>query len=470
MSLLSASSVKAPDISREFRGVWVATVDNIDWPSKPGLPVQQQKAEMLAILDKCKALRMNAVVFQVRPAADALYKSKYEPWSWYLTGQQGMAPSGGFDPLAFTVAEAHKRGLELHAWCNPYRAYHPSQTGPVTEDHISVTHPAVVKKYGTLLWMDPGEKAVQDRSFNVFMDLVEHYDLDGLHIDDYFYPYPVKENGKDVDFPDSPSYQAYLSRGGTLNRGDWRRKCVDDFIQRVYTGIKARKKNVKFGISPFGIYRPGVPEGIKAGIDQYDALYADCHKWLVKGWCDYMSPQLYWPIAQTPQSFPVLLKWWNQENVMGRHMWPGQFTSRTDPKSGNWNAKEVTDQIRVVRDSKKATGTVHFSMKAVMKDYNGIATALGKAYGKPALVPASPWLGSTVPAAPHAKVAGSLVKVTSRAPSGFRFYVYQFESGRTVVTSSAQVQLTGTDKGLCWVSVQDVYGNLGKAATVKLGS
>ncbi len=463
-TLALLATIAAPfqpvEIDREFRGVWVATVDNIDWPSKPGLPVAKIKSELVAILDKCKEVNLNAVVLQVRPSADAFYRSKLEPWSWYLTGEQGTAPTGDFDPLQFAIEESHRRGLELHAWCNPYRALHPAQKGPVSPGHLSVTDPTIVKTYGTYLWMDPGEKKVQDRTFDVFMDLATRYDLDGIHIDDYFYPYPVQKDGEAVPFPDQESYGRYRQQGGTLGLSDWRRKNVDDLIERFYKALKAKKPHVKFGISPFGIYRPNVPAGIKAGIDQYDALYADCKRWLNEGWCDYMSPQLYWPIAQTPQSFPVLLDWWVSQNSKGRHVWPGQYTSRTDPSGGNWKATEVTDQIRIVRQTQGATGTLHFSMKAVMNNWNGIADWLKKAYNKPALVPASPWLTKTAPKAPRLTLDRTKTTVSAVAPNA-RFFIYQVKGRAPVVT--AERTFAGTRKGeLSSVSVRvvDKYGQV----------
>lgn len=463
--------VTQPTIEREFRAVWVATVDNIDYPSKPGLPVSQMKSEMIAILNKCKSLNLNAVIFQVRPSADALYASKYEPWSWYLTASQGKAPEGGFDPLTFAIEESHKRGMELHVWCNPYRANHPAQKGPLHSSHLANTNPRIVKKYGTYLWLDPSEKAVQDRSYNVFMDLVSRYDIDGIHIDDYFYPYPVTENNVKVDFPDSESYARYQRAGGKMSRGDWRRNSVNVFIKRVHDGIKERKPWVNFGISPFGIYRPGVPETIKAGIDQYDELYADALKWYQEGWCDYFTPQLYWPIAQTPQSFPVLLDWWARMNRKNVHLWPGQFTSRTDPKGGNWKATEVTDQINLVRKQKGSTGTVHFSMKALMNNWNGISDELKRSYAKPALVPASPW--NKVPA--PGKLSLIMDKkmppglhISVPKPDAVQWFVFQDTKGTVInMRKSTTVQTVRDANSTIFVSVMDRSGKLSPAETVK---
>ncbi len=386
-----------PPFPREFRGVWVATVDNIDWPSKRTLTTDQQKTELTHIMDVAAGMNLNAVILQVRPSADALYASKLEPWSEYLTGKQGRAPDPYYDPLSFAVQEAHRRGLELHCWFNPYRAYHPSQKGPNAPGHISRVHPNLVRHYGKYLWMDPGEPEVRRRSIQVITDVVRRYDIDGVHIDDYFYPYP--EGGQ--DFPDETSWGRYVASGGNLSKSDWRRKNVDDFVHELYDSIKSTKKWVKFGISPFGIYRPGMPSGIKAGIDQYSQLYADARKWLQEGWCDYFSPQLYWPVSQTAQSFPALLKWWSAQNSKGRNLWPGLYTSRTFEGKNAWAPSEIEDQIRLTRELTSAPGSVHFSMKAFLLNAGGITTQLRSGlYSQPALIPASPWLDDVPPSAP----------------------------------------------------------------------
>lgn len=396
--LLHAQDQELPPVPREFRAAWVATVDNIDWPSKRGLSAWMQKAEMIRILDRAAALKLNAIVFQVRPAADALYKSKLEPWSEYLTGKQGKDP--GYDPLAFAVEQAHKRGLELHVWFNPYRAKHPSAKGNLASNHLAKTHPGVVKSYGKLLWMDPGEPIVQKRSRDVFVDVVKRYDVDGVHIDDYFYPYP---EGK-TPFPDANSYRKY---GHGLSLGDWRRKNVDDFVRDVYRAIHKEKPWVQFGVSPFGIYRPGLPVGTTAGIDQYAELYADPLKWLRNGWLDYLSPQLYWATAQKLQSYPVLLDWWRSENTMGRHIYPGLYTSRLLPgePKGGYTPDEIVRQIQFTRDRGDA-GHIHFSMKALMLDAAGVSDKLaGELYTEDALPPASPWLNAGAPKPPSVSAA-----------------------------------------------------------------
>ncbi|MBL0939568.1 MAG: family 10 glycosylhydrolase [Gemmatimonadaceae bacterium] len=411
---LAPQAMEPPAIRREFRGVWVASVANIDWPSRPGLSSWAQQTELLAILDRVKLLKMNAVLLQVRPAGDAMYASTLEPWSAYLTGVEGRAPEPYYDPLAFAVKEAHARGLELHAWFNPYRARHPTTTGEHGRTHMSVTHPEWVHQYGTYTWMDPGEPGVLEHSLRVVLDVVRRYDVDGIHVDDYFYPYPI--NGADsleVPFPDSGSYARYQQRGGTLGRSDWRRFNVDEYVRLLYQRTKAVKPWVKVGISPFGIWRPGYPESIR-GFDSYEKLAGDSRKWLNNGWVDYFTPQLYWPIAQTAQSYPVLLDWWLQENTKARHMWVGHSASREAGntfKPGEINAQLEITRSTVARDSARlrATGDVLFSMKALMPmptDTSGRRPAerLQQLYADDALIPASPWLGRTKPGVPTARV------------------------------------------------------------------
>ncbi|MBX7243923.1 MAG: family 10 glycosylhydrolase [Candidatus Sumerlaeaceae bacterium] len=409
LSISEGQTTTPPKLDREFRGVWVATVSNIDWPTSRTQSTEAQKKDLVKILDQCVKDNLNAVVLQVRPACDAIYKSDLEPWSEYLTGKQGKAPEPFYDPLEFAVEEAHKRGLEMHVWFNPYRALHPSAKSPVADNHISKTQPEIVKQYGKHLWMDPTDQRTIDHTIAVIKDVIKRYDIDGIHVDDYFYPYEeLDKNKKPISFPDDQNWEKYKAAGGTMKRDDWRRYWVDKFVQSMYKAAKETKATVKVGISPFGIWKPGYPAQIK-GFSQYDKLYADAKLWLNKGWVDYWTPQLYWNVSNPDQSFPVLLKWWTEENTKQRHIWPGQYTSRistresTEPLENRWSAKEISNQIKWMRLTPGASGTVHFSMAAFMKNVGKINEELTTptgVYHEPAVVPASPWLDSRKPRKP----------------------------------------------------------------------
>jgi uncharacterized lipoprotein YddW (UPF0748 family) len=402
-------SLRPPPVMREFRAVWVATVRNMDWPSSPDLSPEEQRQELIAILDRAAALRLNAIVLQVRPEADALYRSQLEPWSRYLTGQQGKAPSPMWDPLEFAVEEAHKRGLELHAWFNPYRAAF-RRTEPMASTHVSRRRPSLVMPYGQYLWMDPGSAEVRRMMIRTVLDVVRRYDIDGVHIDDYFYPYPETQNGRRLEFPDDRSYAAYRRGGGRLSRSDWRRRNVDVLIRELYAAVKGQKMWVKVGISPFGIWRPGNPPSIQAGIDTYDELYADSRKWLRDGSLDYLAPQLYWPVRPAEQSYPVLLQWWVDENVKGRHIWPGLPLYKL-PLTGarRMRADDIVEQIQITRNITGATGHVHFNAKVLIDNVDSIADRLAALYTEPALVPASTWLDRNAPDRPIAAASRDTV-------------------------------------------------------------
>lgn len=387
---------------KEFRAVWVASVANIDWPSAPGLPVEQQKQELIDILDRAAALHFNAIIMQVRPAADALYSSPYEPWSYYLTGKMGQAPLPAYDPLEFAIYEAHKRGLALHAWFNPYRALHPTNRSEISPDHISIIHPDYVHQYGDFLWMDPGIPEVKEHTLKVILDVVERYDIDGVHFDDYFYPYPSYANG--ADFPDDLSWQRALENGTTLSRADWRRENVNSLMRELSERIKQIKPHIKFGISPFGIWRPGYPEQT-TGFDAYNQLYADSRLWLIEGWVDYFTPQLYYRINQVPQPFPVMLQWWAEQNVNGRHLWPGLFTSRLRTTNITWPLEEITGQVYTSRGFPGVTGMVHFSMRTFMENSGNINQMLAAGpHSVTSLIPPSNWLGHESPVKPKVTI------------------------------------------------------------------
>jgi uncharacterized lipoprotein YddW (UPF0748 family) len=401
---------------REFRATWIATVHNIDWPSKAGLPAETQRAELRAIMQRAADLKLNAVIFQVRPQCDAFYQSS-EPWSRFLSGTQGESP--GYDPLEYAIREAHARGLELHAWFNPFRAA-SSTSAAVSSRHVIKRHPEWVRRYGSQLWLDPGEPEARAYSLRIILDVLRRYDVDGIHIDDYFYPYPEKG----MPFPDDSTYRRY---GGNMAREDWRRAGINSFVEQLYRGIKEEKRGVKFGISPFGIWRPRVPETIEADLDSYAHLYADARLWLRSGWCDYIAPQLYWPIQPAKQSFPVLLDWWRSENRTGRHVWPGLAVDRIGKDRG---AQEIVNQLALTRRAGPAPGQIFWSGKNVFSDRGGIAKLLrSTAYADTALVPASPWLGSLPPERPIIEKSGRTMEWQAQGGSTPRWWLAQWRSG-----------------------------------------
>jgi uncharacterized lipoprotein YddW (UPF0748 family) len=373
---------------REFRGAWVTTAWNIDFPTKTTLSTSQQQAELIEILDRLQALNFNAVMMQFRVDGDALYASDLAPWSEWLTGTQGKAPEPFYDPLEFTIAQCRQRGLELHAWFNPYRARSHNRPLAHPPNHITNTHPQGVHPYGNFLWMDPGDQKIQDLTYNVIMDVVRRYDVDGVHIDDYFYPYPISGQA----FPDQTTYDAYRQGGGTMSRNDWRRHNVNQMVQRLHQGIKAAKPHVRFGISPFGIYRPDQPSGIR-GLDQYDQLYADPKKWLAEGWVDYIAPQLYWRIDPPAQSYRTLLNWWLDQNPQMRHVYVGNNITRLENQV--WLAEEFDRQITLSRswESRLSLGNIFYSMRIIRDNTQGIADLLkANFYQHLALPPVMPWL------------------------------------------------------------------------------
>jgi len=397
----TANGETLPKPEREFRAVWIATVANIDFPTKKNLSVEQQKDELIKDLELAKSLKLNAVVFQVRPMCDALYESKIEPWSEFLTGEMGVAQT--FDPLKFIIEEAHRRGILVHAWFNPYRAYHPSAK-TVSENHISKRRPDLVRKYGKYLWLDPGDREVQQYSLSVITDVVKRYDVDGVHFDDYFYPYPEKDaDGAKIEFPDDVNWLKYVNSGGNLMRDEWRRKNVNDFIESVGRGIKKIKPEILYGISPFGIWQP-VPELEIAGLNGYNELYADARKWLQDGTIDYLAPQLYWETARKGQSFPVLLDWWKSQNTKKRHVWAGIATYRIG-SNANFTAGEISNQIKTTKNSPETRGAIHFSFKSLRNDFGAIQTVLREnVYAKDAIIPPSVWIKTAKPLAPKVKI------------------------------------------------------------------
>jgi len=362
---------------REMRGVWLTTVFNINWPSSQSLSASAQQSELTALLDVAAETGLNTVFFQIRPECDAFYPSELEPWSRYLTGTQGQDP--GWDPLAFAIAEAHDRGLELHAWMNPYRSK-ASNGSTAVAPHPSVSLSEYAYTYGSTEWLDPGATVVQDHTLAVIEDVLERYDVDGVHFDDYFYPYP------DGEFPDDATYAAYTAAGGTLARDDWRRDNVNQLVRRIGEMVAELRPDVRFGISPFGIYRPGMPEGI-TGLDQYTAIFADPPLWLAEGWVDYLAPQLYWPSTQTAQAYQPLVEWWANLAYEGHLIVPGNFLSKLGTEAA-WSLDELRTQVDLTRATEGTGGNIYFQIEPFESNTLGVRDAFrSEYYDRPALTP-----------------------------------------------------------------------------------
>ncbi len=364
---------------RELRGAWVATVWNINFPSSSNLSVDAQTAELQTLVDTLADNGFNAVFFQVRPEGDALYDSQHEPWSHVLSGTQGQDP--GYDPLAVLISKAHARNVEVHAWMNPYRA--KAAAGAQAAPHIAVTHPELVHGYSTYEWMDPGSPIVRQRLVDVVTDVATHYDVDGIHFDDYFYPYPDGSN----PFPDDATWAVYQSGGGALSRDDWRRDNVNSAMREVNAAVQANAPHVRFGVSPFGIYRPGQPAGI-SGFDQYEGLYADPKKWMDEGWLDYLAPQLYWPTTQTAQAYEPLIDWWSAEASGGRYIFAGNNLAELGSAS-MWSASEFEAQVGLSRAAGPASqGNIMYNIGPLLEDRDGIQAVFRDGlYATPALTP-----------------------------------------------------------------------------------
>ena len=395
----------------EFRAVWVATVANIDWPSKPGLSTKEQQKEIIEILDLHQTLGMNAIILQIRPAADAFYPSELEPWSRYLSGTPGKAPDPFYDPLEFWIEECHNRGMELHAWLNPYRVAQ-NYNEPLAGNHIAFQHPEWILKYGERLYFDPGLPETKKFVVKVVKDIVSRYDVDAIHFDDYFYPYPLPE-----EFPDTVSFSLYNRGFFPENKADWRRENVDIIIKMLNDTIKETKPWVKFGISPFGVWRniSDDPTGsdTKAGATNYDHLYANVIKWQKMGWIDYTLPQLYWQIGHPLVDFELLADWW-KNHTYNRGMYIGHAPYKMDKSSSmkEWtNSAELPKQIKLLRTIPEIEGSAFFSSKHFNRDLFGFQDSLKlNLYKTPAIIPPMIWLDSILPQ-PVSKVKKSGKKV-----------------------------------------------------------
>lgn len=382
--------------THEFRGVWIATVANIDYPSRRGMPVDSQKLEFIKIIDFHKANGMNAIVMQVRSSFDAMFPSQYEPWSIFLNGTQGLPPTPYYDPLEFMITECHKRGMEFHAWINPYRAAFKYKENPTSPAHLTNIKPDWFVTYGEHKWANPGVPEVRQHTIRVVRDLIERYDIDGLHMDDYFYPYKVAG----LDFPDEKTYREF---GNGLSKDDWRRSNCDSIIKNLWDLISSHPHRVKFGISPFGVWRSlkddPLGSNTTGGGNNYDELYADIRLWLQKGWMDYCVPQLYWELNHPTNRYDVLLDWWNK-NTFGRDLYIGHGIYRAGGK-GWKDVNEIPQQINLLRQYKTTQGSIYFSSKSFDKNPFGWNDSLrNNYYAAPALTPAMAWIDNAAPQMP----------------------------------------------------------------------
>ena len=367
LQLLSFTSGYANNPStKEFRGVWIATINNVDWPSAPGLPVEVQKRELKEIIERIEKLNLNVVIFQVRPASDAFYLSATEPWSIFLTGKQGLPPSPLFDPLGYAIELCHSKGMELHAWFNPFRV---RNVGYYKLDPLSFAakNPQYTHEYDNKLFLDPGIPQVRDHLVKVIMEVARNYNIDAIHFDDYFYPYPV--NGK--KFPDLKTFRQYGKAFYPNRLNDWRRENINLFIATIHDSIKSVKPTLKFGISPFGIWRnetndPNGSPGAR-GTASYDDLYTDVYLWLANDWIDYVIPQLYWEQGNRFGDFAALAKWWN-DHSFGKPLYLGQALYKTtgDEKLFS-NPNEIIEQISILRKLGNVKGFAFYSASHLAK-------------------------------------------------------------------------------------------------------
>ncbi|MBL7813493.1 MAG: family 10 glycosylhydrolase [Saprospiraceae bacterium] len=399
--ILSSTSLLAQTPpKREFRAAWVATVSNIDWPSSKNLSVAAQKQEFVTILDKHKQAGLNAVFVQVRGYCDAIYPSLFEPWSDVLTGLQGRSPQ--YDPLDFMISECRKRGMEFHAWFNPYRVLANINTAIVDSNHVSRKRPEWLLAYGNARILDPGLPEVRNYVTSVVLDVVKRYDIDGVHFDDYFYPYP--QTGLVLN--DDSTYIRY--NRGFVNRDNWRRDNVDLFVKMISDTLKAVKPWVKFGISPFGIWQnrsSTQPLGSATnGLQSYSDIFADSRKWMQQGWLDYAAPQLYWYIGFSAANYSVLVPWWN-DVAFGKHVYIGQGAYRINADA-NWNAAQMPTQIRLNRQYANVFGSIYYNTTSLKSNVLGFADSLAAdLYKYPALLPTMKWRDSIPPSVPTNLVA-----------------------------------------------------------------
>jgi len=443
--LLHATLSAQPELPvAELRGAWIATVVNIDWPSAPGLSSDRQQMEFDSLLDVLKAMGMNAVFVQVRPAGDAFYPSAVVPWSQYLSGQQGRAPEPLYDPLAYMIKAAHSRRMEFHAWLNPYRASFDLDTASLAPTHPLRALPEARKadwffRYGTRYYFNPASALVRQHLINVVKEIVVKYDVDGIHFDDYFYPYKEpNEFLQDLD--------AYAGDPrGFAKIEDWRRDNVSQLIEGVSKMIKSIKPYVRFGVSPFGVWRNADQDPVngsqtRAGITCYDDLYADVVKWLQNGWIDYVAPQLYWSIGFPPADYEILLDWWSK-HTYGKHLYAGHAAYKINNNTidPNWSKPgEISRQVGLNRSNSGVQGSIFFSLKPLLRNPLGVQDSLiNVLFSNQVRVPGMAWLSKAPPATPQicriggspssVKLAWHACDIGIRDEMPFYFAIYRFD-------------------------------------------
>jgi len=427
----------------ELRGVWVTTLLNIDWPSRSGLSTSQQKEEIRSILDQHQAQGINAIFLQVRPAADALYQSSYEPWSTWLTGTQGQEPRPFYDPLAYWISECHQRGMELHAWFNPFRAAVNDDLATLSTEHIIRKNPHWFINYGGRVYFDPGIPQVREYVRNVISEVAEKYKVDGIHFDDYFYPYSVGN----AQFGDQQSYARY---GGEMALEDWRRQNINSFIEQCAQSFNDINPLIRFGVSPFGVWRnqdrDPMGSATRAGHSNYDDLYADVLHWMKQGWIDYLAPQLYWHIGYDLADYEVLLDWWSQHSY-GRPIYIGQSAYKVDKDADfrPWrSAKEISRHLRLNRKYPQVKGNIYFSSQSLRKNSMGLADTLQRYhYNNWAIVPPMTHKSAIELNAPevyrisHGVKQIKLFWSNNLSPSDCRYLlVYRFEGDKNLGTKN----------------------------------
>jgi len=451
---------------REFRGAWIQSVNG----QFQGMGTEKMQQTLRYQLDELKKDGVNAIIFQVRPECDALYPSPYEPWSRFLTGVQGQAPQPYWDPLAWMVDECHKRGMELHAWINPYRAK-TKTTSVLASNHVAMLHPERVFPYDGQLILNPGMP--ENRLFicNVVADILRRYDVDGLHMDDYFYPYPVAG----LAIPDDMQYEMY--NNGIRDRGDWRRDNVNVFIKQLSDTIHAVKPWVKFGVSPFGIYRNKRNDPVNGsdtgGLQNYDDLYADVLLWVNNGWIDYCVPQLYWQIGHKTADYQTLIKWWDRY-AGGRPLFIGEDIERTVQHAdlSNPAVNQMGAKYQLHRQMKHVDGTVLWYAKAAVDNTGNYGTMLRDVYWKyPALQPRMPFIDDKAPKSPKSVKAlwtqdgyflfWTAPKAKTWADEAHQYVIYRFEKGEKVDIGDPSKIMAVTNR--LWYKLP--YTNSGKRYT-----